>query len=52
MKISGIDDTTPWKRKLKEMKMLADQYFKNGQYEKSKKILEKILEEAQGHMLE
>ena len=38
--------------KLKEMKVLADQYFKNGQYEKSKKILEKILEETNKRMLE
>lgn len=33
--------------RLLEMKGLADQYYKNGQYEKAKKILEKILEEAQ-----
>jgi len=33
---------------LREMKVLADQYYKNGQYEKSKKILEKILEEVEG----
>ena len=32
--------------KLKEMKIMADQYYKNGQYEKAKKILEKIMEEA------
>ena len=32
---------------LKKMKKLADQYYKNGQYEKAKKILEKILEETQ-----
>ncbi|OGX56977.1 MAG: hypothetical protein A2447_05700 [Omnitrophica WOR_2 bacterium RIFOXYC2_FULL_38_12] len=38
--------------KLKEMKVLADQYFKNGQYEKAKKILEKILEETNKPMLE
>ncbi|MBU0468336.1 MAG: DUF11 domain-containing protein [Candidatus Omnitrophica bacterium] len=38
--------------KLKEMKVLADQYFKNGQYEKAKKILEKILEETNEPMLE
>lgn len=38
--------------KLKEMKVLADQYFKNGQYEKAKKILEKILEETDNRMLE
>jgi hypothetical protein len=31
---------------LKEMSVLADQYFKSGQYEKAKKILEKIVEEA------
>jgi hypothetical protein len=31
---------------LKEMSTLADQYFKSGQYEKAKKILEKIVEEA------
>ncbi|MDP8213258.1 MAG: hypothetical protein P9X22_08240 [Candidatus Zapsychrus exili] len=38
--------------KLQEMKTLADQYFKNGQYEKAKKILEKILEEAEYGMVE
>jgi pentatricopeptide repeat protein len=38
--------------KLQEMKALADQYFKSGQYEKARKILEKILEEAQGIMVE
>ena len=32
--------------RLRQMKDLADQYYKNGQYEKAKKILEKILEEA------
>ncbi|MBP9854740.1 MAG: DUF11 domain-containing protein [Candidatus Omnitrophica bacterium] len=32
---------------LLEMKALADQYYKNGQYDKAKKILEKILAEAQ-----
>ncbi|MBZ0165889.1 MAG: tetratricopeptide repeat protein, partial [Candidatus Omnitrophica bacterium] len=32
--------------RLQQMKELADQYYKNGQYEKAKKILEKILEEA------
>lgn len=37
---------------LKEMKDLADQYYKNGQYEKAKKILEKIVEEAETSMLE
>jgi hypothetical protein len=35
---------------LKEMKALADQYYKNGQYEKAKKILEKIVEEAENDM--
>ncbi len=38
--------------KLKEMSTLADQYYKNGQYDKAKKILEKILEEVQGPMVE
>jgi len=32
---------------LLQMKDLADQYYKNGEYEKAKKILEKILEEVQ-----
>jgi len=38
--------------KFKEMQALADQYFKSGQYEKARKILEKILEEAQDAMVE
>ncbi|OGW98690.1 MAG: hypothetical protein A2Z81_07805 [Omnitrophica WOR_2 bacterium GWA2_45_18] len=37
---------------LKEMSVLADQYFKNGDYEKAKKILEKIMEVAQKRVLE
>ncbi len=37
--------------RLREMKELADQYYKNGQYEKAKKILEKILEEAEKPVL-
>ncbi len=36
---------------LLEMKTLADQYYKNGQYDKAKKILEKILAEAQKSVL-
>ena len=39
-------------QKLEELNALADQYFKNGQYEKAKKILEKIVDEAQKTMLE
>ncbi len=37
---------------LKDMSKLADQYYKNGQYEKAKKILEKILEEVQRGVVE
>ncbi|HLF18138.1 MAG TPA: Ig-like domain-containing protein [Candidatus Omnitrophota bacterium] len=37
---------------LKEMKNLADQYFKNRQFKKAKEILEKIVEEAQNPVLE
>ncbi len=37
---------------LKQMKVIADQYYKNGQYEKARKILEKIVEEAEKVMLE
>jgi diguanylate cyclase (GGDEF)-like protein len=37
--------------KLKSMYELADQYFKSGQYENAKKILEKILEELQSGMV-
>jgi len=36
---------------LKEMQDLADQYYKNGQYEKAKKILQKILDEAKQDVL-
>lgn len=36
---------------LKQMKVIADQYYKNGQYEKSRKILQKIVEEAEMIML-
>ncbi len=39
-------------KNLKDMKTMADQYIKNGQYEKAKKILEKILEELHFGMLE
>ncbi|HPN88090.1 MAG TPA: hypothetical protein PLH56_01995 [Candidatus Omnitrophota bacterium] len=38
--------------RFKEMQSLADQYFKTGQYEKARKILEKILEEARDTMVE
>ncbi|MFT5387643.1 MAG: hypothetical protein ACI9E5_000774 [Candidatus Omnitrophota bacterium] len=38
--------------KLEQMKVLADQYYKNGQYEKSRKILEKVVEEASKFMIE
>jgi len=37
---------------LQELKLLADQYYKNGQYEKAKKILQKILEETQERVIE
>ena len=36
----------------KAMKLEADQYYRNGQYEKAKKILEKILEELNQGVLE
>lgn len=39
-------------KSLKQRVVLADEYFKKGQYEKAKKILEKIVEEAQQIMLE
>jgi hypothetical protein len=38
--------------RLKRMKAEADQFFKSGQYEKAKKILEKIVEEAEVSMIE
>ncbi len=31
---------------LKNMKSIADQYYKNGEYDKAKKILQKILEDT------
>jgi len=37
---------------LEEMRKLADQYYKDGEYDKAKKILEKILDEANKRMLE
>ncbi len=37
---------------LQKMQALADEYFKKGEYDKAKKILEKILEAAQQHMVE
>ncbi len=39
-------------KKLQEMNDLADQYIKNGQYDKAKKILEKILEDIQKGVVE
>ncbi|MBF0522600.1 MAG: DUF11 domain-containing protein [Candidatus Omnitrophica bacterium] len=41
-----IRSTVKHEQQLQEMQTLADQYFKNGEYEKAKKILEKILEET------
>ncbi|MBF0533312.1 MAG: hypothetical protein HQL23_09520, partial [Candidatus Omnitrophica bacterium] len=37
---------------LKQMKAQADQYFKNGEYEKARKILEKIVEDAENGVIE
>ncbi|MFC1510639.1 hypothetical protein ACFL49_03160, partial [Candidatus Omnitrophota bacterium] len=39
-------------KRLREMKAQADQFYKNGEYEKAKKILEKILEESQKAVVE
>lgn len=39
-------------KELEKMYKLSDQYFKNGEYEKSKKILEKLLEEVQDAVVE
>ena len=41
-----VRDRIAREEKIKEMKALADQYYKDGQYKKAKKILEKILEEV------
>jgi hypothetical protein len=37
---------------LREQRVLADEYMKNAQFEKARKILEKIIEDAQSVMLE
>ncbi|MFT7537985.1 MAG: putative repeat protein (TIGR01451 family), partial [Lysobacterales bacterium] len=47
-----IRDRIGLEEKLEQMKVLADQYYKNGQYEKSRKILEKVVEEASKFMIE
>lgn len=39
-------------KNLREMNKLADEYMRNRQYDKARKILEKLLEEAEATMLE
>ena len=47
-----IRDRIGLEERLQQMKVLADQYYKNGRYGKARKILQKIVEEIEGVVLE